>query len=109
MAFKEIPKPEPKAPQPEDIASLRVRIEGVVQGVGFRAFVLREAQARRLTGWVRNRLDGSVEAMVYGPVKQVESLIGACTRGPTGARVSNIDLFKADPPREPGFTLRPTL
>ena len=103
--FKEIGKP----PETQDITTLRIRIEGVVQGVGFRAFMLREANARRLQGWVRNRLDGSVEALAHGPTKQVEALITACTRGPTGARVSHIDLIAADPPQEPGFTLRPSL
>jgi acylphosphatase len=81
----------------------------VVQGVGFRAFVLREANARRLTGWVRNRMDGSVEALASGPTKQIEALVTSCTRGPTGARVSHIDLIAAEPPGAPGFTLRPTL
>jgi acylphosphatase len=103
--FKEIKK----APETQDITTLRIRIEGTVQGVGFRAFMLREANARRLTGWVRNRLDGSLEALAHGPVKQIESLITSCMRGPTGARVKNIDLIAADPPDEPGFTLRPTL
>ena len=105
MAFKEIKKPD----EVEDITTLRVRIEGIVQGVGFRAFVLREARARRISGWVRNRLDGSVEALVSGPTKTIESLITACTKGPPGARVANIDLFRADPPNVPDFTLRPTL
>jgi acylphosphatase len=106
MAFKEIPKPAADAP---DITTLRIRIEGTVQGVGFRAFVLREANARHLIGWVRNRMDGSLEALASGPTKEVESLISSCTRGPRGARVSHIDLFVADTPKEPGFTMRPTL
>jgi acylphosphatase len=106
MAFKEIPKP---AETVEDITTLRIRIEGVVQGVGFRAFVLREANARRLKGWVRNRMDGTLEALACGPTKQIESLISSCMQGPRGARVANIDLFVADAPNEAGFTLRPTL
>jgi acylphosphatase len=106
MAFKEIPKPVEAA---EDVTTLRIRIEGTVQGVGFRAFVLKEANARRLVGWVRNRMDGSLEALASGPTKQIESLITCCMKGPRGARVANIDLFVADAPKEPGFTMRPTL
>ena len=102
--FKEIKK----APETQEITTLLIKIEGLVQGVGFRAFILREANARRLKGWVRNRLDGSVEAVASGPTKQIESLITACTRGPMGARVSNIDLISTDPPQEPGFTMRAT-
>ena len=105
MAFKEIKTPE----EATEITTLRIRIEGIVQGVGFRAFVLREARARHLTGWVRNRLDGSVEALASGPTKSIEALITACTKGPPGSRVANIDLFRADPPDLAGFTLRPTL
>ena len=103
--FKEI-KPAPKA---EEITTLRLLIEGIVQGVGFRAFVLREANALHLSGWVRNRLDGSVEALASGPTKKIEALVTACTRGPHGARVTHIDLIAADAPTMPGFTLRPTL
>jgi acylphosphatase len=106
MAFKEIPKP---AEAVEDVTTLRIRIEGTVQGVGFRAFVLREASALRLMGWVRNRMDGTLEALASGPTKKVEALITSCMKGPRGARVANIDLFVADAPTDPGFTLRPTL
>jgi acylphosphatase len=104
--FKEIKKPDEPAPE---ITTLRLRIEGIVQGVGFRAFVLREANARRLNGWVRNRLDGSVEAVASGPTKQIEALVTACTRGPTGARVAHIDLSATETPSGVGFSLRPTL
>jgi acylphosphatase len=106
MAFKEIPKP---VETPEDVTTLRIRIEGIVQGVGFRAFMQKEANARRLIGWVRNRADGSLEALASGPTKQIESLIQCCMKGPKGARVANIDLFVADAPGEPGFTVRQTL
>jgi acylphosphatase len=71
--------------------SVRLRIEGLVQGVGFRAFVEREAGARGLHGWVRNRRDGGVEAVLAGPAGRVDAMIDLCREGPPAARV---DLIK---------------
>jgi acylphosphatase len=62
-------------------------VHGRVQGVGFRAFVEGEALARGLQGWVRNRRDGSVEAVFMGEAATVAAMIEACRRGPFGARV----------------------
>lgn len=64
---------------------------GRVQGVGYRAFVEYEAYRRGLRGWVRNRRDGSVEAVFVGPRDAVEAMIEACRRGPYGARVDALD------------------
>jgi acylphosphatase len=64
------------------ITAVHVIVEGRVQGVGFRAFVEREAKARSLRGWVRNRSDGSVEAVFSGEEEDVQSMIVACHRGP---------------------------
>jgi acylphosphatase len=93
----------------EDITSLRVRVEGIVQGVGFRQFLLMAAVQRKLDGWVRNRSDGSLEALVSGPTKAVEAFVGAATQGPQGAKVSAVDLHNSEPPAEKGFQLRPSL
>ena len=93
----------------EDITSLRVRVEGIVQGVGFRQFLLMAAVQRKLDGWVRNRSDGSLEALVSGPTKAVEAFVGAATQGPHGAKVSAVDLHNSEPPAEKGFQLRPSL
>jgi acylphosphatase len=92
-----------------DITSLRLRIEGAVQGVGYRAFAAGEARKLGLDGWVRNRSDGTVEALVSGETQPVEAFVAACMRGPPGAQVKNIELHKAEPPREKGFRSRPTL
>ena len=92
----------------DDITTLLIRIEGTVQGVGFRAFVVREAGARQLSGWVRNRLDGAVEVLASGPTKRVEDLITACLHGPPGARVANIDLVVSGAPEHAGFIQLPT-
>jgi acylphosphatase len=64
-----------------------VIVHGRVQGVGFRAFVEGEALARGLEGWVRNRRDGSVEAVFMGDEVTVAEMVAACRRGPFGARV----------------------
>jgi acylphosphatase len=64
-----------------------VTIRGLVQGVGYRAFVDHEARGRDLEGWVRNRRDGSVEALFAGPAEVVAAMIVACRRGPSSARV----------------------
>ena len=68
-----------------------VVVRGRVQGVGYRAFVEDEAHQHRLQGWVRNRRDGSVEAVFAGPVAEVEAAIEACRRGPFSAQVSVLD------------------
>lgn len=68
-----------------------VVVRGRVQGVGYRAFVEDEAMQHRLRGWVRNRRDGSVEAVFVGPRPVVEAMIEACRRGPMSARVDALD------------------
>jgi acylphosphatase len=68
-----------------------VVVRGRVQGVGYRAFVEDEAHRHGLQGWVRNRRDGSVEAVFTGPAAEVEAAIEACRRGPFSARVSALD------------------
>jgi acylphosphatase len=74
---------------------LRLRITGRVQGVGFRAFVADAAETRGLAGWVRNRGDGSVEALVAGEDKIVDETVAICRRGPFGSRVENIAVDEA--------------
>jgi len=68
-----------------------VTVRGRVQGVGYRAFVESEAFARGLEGWVRNRRDGSVEALFIGEATVVAEMIEACREGPIAARVDRID------------------
>lgn len=87
----------------DDITSLLVQVRGFVQGVGFRDFLTMAAQRNRLDGWVRNRSDGSVEALVSGPTKAVEAFVSAATQGPRGARVNTVDLHNSQPPTEKGF------
>ena len=68
-------------------AIVHVRIRGRVKGVGYRNWVEHQALASRLEGWVRNRRDGSVEAVFAGPADIVANMIARCRRGPPSARV----------------------
>ena len=87
----------------------RLRITGAVQGVGFRDWFVAEAQARGLDGWVRNRSDGSVEALIAGPGETCKAMIEAALRGPAQARVASVDLKGEQALPEPGFRRAPTL
>jgi len=71
--------------------AVRLVIRGRVQGVGYRAWAEYTAVERGLQGWVRNRADGSVEALFVGPVDVVTAMIQACWQGPGGAHVSGIE------------------
>lgn len=73
----------------------RVVVRGRVQRVGFRAWTEHAALQRGLQGWVRNRRDGSVEAVFVGPPAVVEGMIEACRRGPPGAHVEALDQEEA--------------
>lgn len=85
-----------------------LRIEGRVQGVGYRDWMGREALRLGLDGWVRNRADGSVQALVAGPEAGVQALLAAAHRGPVLARVDSIAETPAEPPAKPGFLRLPT-
>jgi acylphosphatase len=86
-----------------------LRIEGRVHGVGYRDWLVREASRLGLYGWVRNRKDGTVEAVVAGDEASVLSLLSLCRRGPILARVDRITESFAEPPEEPGFRRLPSL
>jgi acylphosphatase len=71
-------------------AILLVTIRGRVQGVGYRAWVEHKATSARLDGWVRNRRDGSVEALFAGPARAVADLVALCRHGPPASRVTEV-------------------
>ena len=77
-------------------AICHVMIRGRVQGVGYRYWVEQKAMARSLEGWVRNRGDGSVEAVFAGPADAVSGMIALCRRGPASARVDAVAEEPAD-------------
>ena len=88
--------------------SLRLRISGRVQGVGYRAWALQQASRLGLRGWVRNRTDGSVEALVIGEDDAVAAMVEACREGPFAARVSGVTTSEAADDGSDGFTPRST-
>ncbi|HEY0845779.1 MAG TPA: acylphosphatase [Noviherbaspirillum sp.] len=73
-----------------------LRITGLVQGVGYRASFEDQARALRLSGWVRNRADGSVEAVVRGDTESLETIVAWSKRGPRAARVSQVIVTDMD-------------
>jgi acylphosphatase len=83
--------------------TVRLRISGRVQGVWYRAWTRETAEGLGLNGWVRNRMDGSVEAVVQGEEDAVAQLIEKCWEGPTAARVENIIFEETDETIKPGF------
>ena len=89
--------------------SARVRIEGRVQGVGFRAWVERQAAELELTGWVRNRRDGGVEASFSGSNAGIDEIVRRCSIGPRSAHVAMVKVLDEDAPQPTGFEVRPTI
>lgn len=85
-------------------------VHGRVQGVGYRWSMVQQARPLGLRGWVRNRLDGTVEALVEGAPAAVQALVDWAHRGPEGARVTRVEQADAAPPDDlpAGFEQRPT-
>jgi acylphosphatase len=84
----------------------RLIIRGRVQGVAFRDWMVVRAEALGISGWVRNRADGTVEALIAGDADAVEELARLCRRGPRMAEVASIIEELAEPPEQPGFRRR---
>ncbi|AOX99022.1 acylphosphatase [Jeongeupia sp. USM3] len=77
------------------IIARRLRVYGRVQGVGFRFHTVREALTHGLTGWVRNRSDGSVEIQIQGQPGDIDSFLDWARRGPDSARVDRVEIGDA--------------
>jgi len=84
----------------------RIVVHGLVQGVFFRDTVRRRAISAGVSGWVRNRADGTVEAVFEGDVGGVERLVEFCREGPRGAQVDGIDVVVEQTEGLSGFTVR---
>jgi acylphosphatase len=85
------------------LTRVRVRISGRVQGVFFRAEARSRAESLGLAGWARNDADGSVEAVFEGDEARVRSMVEWCRRGPSGARVDDVEVETEEPTGETGF------
>jgi acylphosphatase len=90
-------------------AAMRLTITGKVQGVGFRAWACAQAAALDLSGWVRNRLDGSVELLAVGEQSALDALERACLGGPSGAAVDSVARAPALGIVAAGFVQKPTV
>ena len=95
---------EPQA----DRRTVRVRIEGGVQGVGYRYWTERVAGGLGLTGWVRNRRDGSVEALFSGRADDVAQMLERCRDGPRSANVDAVAIVEEGGDAPAGFEVLPT-
>ena len=87
----------------------RLRITGRVQGVGYRAWAARAAPDLGLRGWVRNRSDGSVEALVTGADQAVATMLELSRSGPRGAQVVDVAIVPDEDETSFGFVVRPTV
>ena len=91
------------------MGAARVVVHGRVQGVWFRAWTREQAVMRGLSGWVRNRRDGTVEALFAGDDAKVEEMVALCGDGPPHAQVTQVERFAAEAPAEPGFRQLPSV
>lgn len=92
-----------------EITTVLVRITGRVQGVWYRGWTVDRARALGLDGWVRNRTDGSVEAVFQGSPEAVNRMVEACHDGPSAAHVTGVRAEGTPPLAESGFHQRATL
>jgi acylphosphatase len=87
----------------------KIRVSGRVQGVGYRALLQHVARKNGVGGWVRNRTDGTVEAVLQGPQEAVNAVIAWARRGPRGSQVTDlVDSPAEGEPEHSTFELRPT-
>lgn len=93
---------------PEAFKTVHLRITGRVQGVYYRGWTAEQAGQRGLSGWVRNRRDGSVEALFHGAVREVDAMIALCRAGPPDARVDGIEIIQEGGAAPSGFQVLPT-
>eukprot|EP00850_Spirogloea_muscicola_P024926 SM001787S03436 [mRNA] locus=s1787:301:837:+ [translate_table: standard] len=91
-----------------DVKKVNAVVKGTVQGVFFRKWTEETALRLGLNGWVRNRSDGTVEAVLSGPPAAVDLMLKLCHEGPAMARVSAVDVSSWDETVSEGFELRPT-
>lgn len=91
------------------VRTVHAMISGRVQGVGYRAWTADEAVARGLSGWVRNRRDGGVEAVFSGNAADVDAMVAACAGGPSLAAVRAVDTHEREMAETGAFRVLPTV
>jgi acylphosphatase len=92
----------------DDVRTVRVRISGRVHGVGYRAWIEEAALDQAATGWVRNRRDGTVEALFAGAPEDVAEMLRRCRQGPRGAVVTAVEILEEGEDAPGGFEVRET-
>ncbi len=93
----------------QDHIARRIRVHGKVQGVWFRDWTVERAVALGLDGWVRNRLDGTVEVLARGSAEAVEAMIDACRQGSPASRVDKVEVEETPGLTGAGFVRKPTV
>jgi acylphosphatase len=93
----------------DGVTAVRVRITGRVQGVWYRGWTVDEARRLGLSGWVRNRRDGSVEALLCGDTDAVAEMLQRCRDGPPSARVTAVRILQEGGDPADGFEVLPTI
>lgn len=88
--------------------AVRLRVHGLVQGVGYRESLREVAVERGVVGWVRNRRDGTVEALLQGESARVREVVAWCRHGPRSARVDRVDVSEEPPAALHGFERLPS-
>lgn len=91
------------------VHAVRLRVRGRVQGVAYRAWTADEARELGLRGWVRNRRDGSVEALFAGAPEAVAAMVARCREGPRAARVTAVEIEEKGGEAPGGFEIRATV
>lgn len=86
--------------------SVKVMIEGTVQGVWFRGWMVENARRLELDGWVRNRRDGSILAVFSGSDEAVDEMLRLCAEGPPAADVASVEFIPHDSPVDVGFRIK---
>jgi acylphosphatase len=92
-----------------ELRTVRVRIAGWVQGVGFRYWTEETARELELAGWVRNRRDGSVEALFSGAADVVDEMLRRCHEGPHAAQVTSVEMLEEGGDAPDSFEMLPTV
>lgn len=96
----------PHSAQNGDMNRIHVLVRGVVQGVGYRYSAALAAEERGVSGWIRNRADGTVEASIEGEPEGVEQMLQWLRHGPEGARVDEVEVAQRHPEGASGFGVR---